>query len=514
MGIRSRLAIVSSAITTWAVRHLAHRPGGSLPGKVALTIDPEIISELQGKFKDGCIVVVGTNGKTTTTNLLADVIEASGKTVLCNRGGDNLKNGIATALLQGEKSDWGVIECDELWLGKILPELKADWVVLLNLFRDQLDRCGEIEIIQSSIINALTSTPNAGLIYNADDPLCAYIAKRVIEYRNGNRGKKLDRGETSIGKNAKHDGGQTDAISHDPDAVRCDSKTEANNDKEKTKQHASVFSNIIPFGLLESMELAQNKVTDATLCQVCSHLFNYEYRQYGQLGYYKCPNCGFHRPELQFLAKDIKLNVGSLEFEACDEANGICNHLTARFSGTYNVYNLLAIYSCSQTIGCSFKAFQNAIDKFNPKNGRLQWYKIKTHKVLLNLAKNPTGFNQNLRIISEDQKPFAVAFFINDQVVDGHDISWIWDIDFEEIVAINKGIFVFAGGSRKNDLQVRLKYAGIKAQLVNSVEEVLSDLDRLVQNGELPIDAALYVITNYSALPPVRESLNKIGEVK
>lgn len=513
MGIRSRLAIISSAITTWAVRHLAHRPGGSLPGKVALTIDPKIVSKLHGKFRDGCIVVVGTNGKTTTTNLLADAITASGKTVLCNRGGDNLKNGIATALLQGKKSDWGVIECDELWLEKVLPEIKADWVLLLNLFRDQLDRCGEIEIIQNSIINALISTPNAGLIYNADDPLCAYIAKCVIEYRNRNESKSLDIHEINIGENSESGYIQTDVFNCGGNASMCSVETEINDGKDQAKQ-LSDFSDVISFGLLESMDLAQNKVTDATLCQVCSHLFDYEFRQYGQLGYYKCPNCGFQRPKLKFVAKNIKLDISSLAFDACNEVNDSCNHITAEFSGTYNVYNLLAIYACSQTIGCGFEAFQNAIDNFNPKNGRLQWYEVQAHRVLLNLAKNPTGFNQNLRIISEDQNPLAVAFFINDKVVDGHDISWIWDIDFEEIVAVNKRAFVFAGGSRKNDLQVRLKYAGVKAVLVNSIEEVLSNLGRLVESGELPADATLYVIANYSALPPVRESLNQIGEVR
>ncbi len=472
MTIRSGIAAGVSGVLTWILRNVARRSAGALPGKVALKIDPAIVAELRGKMRDGSVVVVGTNGKTTVTNLLADVVLKSGRTVLCNRTGANLKGGIATALLQGKSSDWGVIECDELWLAKVLPDLQADWVLLLNLFRDQLDRCGEIDRIQESIVGALASSPKTGLIFNADDPLCAFVAKRAAEERA--------------------------ASGHD---LRT-----------------------ISFGLGKSMGLAQNIVSDATMCQVCSHMFAYEYRQYGQLGFYNCPECGFSRPPLDFEAGDIELtpegvalaietkkpNEGVLGESLADKGKAHLSKLSAPFPGAYNVYNLLAVYSCATSIGCSEDDVQSAVDSFNPKNGRLQRYVVNGRKVLLNLAKNPTGFNQNLRIVSGDKNPHAVAFFINDQVVDGHDISWIWDIDFEELVA-SPDVIVFAGGERKNDLQLRLKYAGIDATLINGIEDVF---EALSTDDDFPREASVYAIANYSALPPVHHALDMLGETR
>lgn len=407
------------------------------------------------------MAVVGTNGKTTVTNLLADVVEQSGQSVLCNRTGANLDSGVASALMQGSPSDWGVLECDELWLAKVLPELRCDYVLLLNLFRDQLDRCGEIDRIQESIVGALQSSPETTLIYNADDPLCAFIAHRVAEERQ----KQLDTG----------------------------------------KDVCSFRS--ISFGVSESMNLAQNIVADATMCQVCSHMFEYGYRQYGQLGAYSCPKCGFARPALDFAASDVRFDDG-LSFEIHHDSQ--VSRLHTKLAGSYMVYNLLAVFVAATMLGCSVEDAQHAIDAFDPKNGRLQEYFIDGRRTLLNLAKNPTGFNQNLRIVADGDGPRGVAFFINDHIEDGHDISWIWDIDFEELVA-RPGMVVFAGGSRKNDLQVRLKYAGVKAQLVDGIQDVFAALDQLSAKGELPAQAPVYAIANYSALPPVKAKLDQMA---
>lgn len=475
MGIRLSIAKAASSILTWGLQKIAHRPGGNTPGFVALKIDADIISELRSKCRCGSIVVVGTNGKTTVTNLLANVIEASGHTVICNRTGANLNTGIATALLQGRPSDWGVIECDELWSAKVVPQLQPKYYLLLNLFRDQLDRCGEIDHIQDAIVSALEGSPETTLIYNADDPLCEMVADRVAKMREG-----------------------------------------------------STLPESITFGTLESMGLAQNMVADATMCQRCSHMFKYKYRQYGQLGDYFCESCGFARPALNFAARDIEFGVDSLTFEVAIEdptkrppipgqTEGMCIHEPPRMplkipihtnlNGTYMVYNLLAVSAAAMVAGCSVEALEKAIADFDPKNGRLERYVIGGRPVLLNLAKNPTGFNQNLRIIEADKSQRAVAFFINDEVVDGHDISWIWDIDFEELVR-EQGVIVFAGGSRKNDLQVRLKYAGVKATLVDGIEQVFDLLDDMDEVGR---QAPVYAIANYTALPPVKRALDKMA---
>ena len=452
MSIRFAAAQAVSSISTWGLKHVFRRPAANFPGKIALYVDPRLLANLRGKLTRGSIMVVGTNGKTTVTNLLADVLEGSGVRVVCNRTGANLDSGVSTALLHAKEADWGVFESDELWLKKMTPQLKPTYVLLLNLFRDQLDRCGEIDRIQDSIVEALAASPETILVFNADDPLCATIAKRASELPG----------------------------------------------RERTRQ--------IAFGVSESMGLAQNTVSDATMCQLCSSMFEYDFRQYGQLGAWHCPTCGFSRPSLDFAAQNVELGERELSFDIARPQPNAGESAPARpiraaFSGAYMVYNLLAVGVAADLVGCGNDAIQAAIESFDPKNGRLQRYSVEGRSILLNLAKNPTGFNQNLKIIEKDASPKAVAFFINDKEADGRDISWLWDIDFEEL-SRQEGCVVFAGGIRGNDMQVRLKYAGIPSKVVKSTQEFLDEL------AKYPHEMNAYAIANYTALPSVKSALD------
>ena len=454
MSIRFAAAQAVSSISTWGLKHVFRRPAANFPGKIALYVDPRLLANLRGKLTRGSIMVVGTNGKTTVTNLLADVLEGSGVRVVCNRTGANLDSGVSTALLHAKEADWGVFESDELWLKKMTPQLKPTYVLLLNLFRDQLDRCGEIDRIQDSIVEALAASPETILVFNADDPLCATIAKRASELPG----------------------------------------------RERTRQ--------IAFGVSESMGLAQNTVSDATMCQLCSSMFEYDFRQYGQLGAWHCPTCGFSRPSLDFAAQNVELGEHELSFDIARPQPNAGESAPARpiraaFSGAYMVYNLLAVGVAADLVGCGNDAIQAAIESFDPKNGRLQRYSVEGRSILLNLAKNPTGFNQNLKIIEKDASPKAVAFFINDKEADGRDISWLWDIDFEEL-SRQEGCVVFAGGIRGNDMQVRLKYAGIPSKVVKSTQEFLDEL------AKLPCEMNAYAIANYTALPSVKSALDAV----
>lgn len=444
MSLRFSLAKAAGAVSTWGLRHVAHRPAANLPGKIALAIDPDLLDELRGKCTQGSVITVGTNGKTSTNNLLADAFEAAGCTIICNRTGANLAAGITSALLQQPAAQWGVFECDELWLAHVLPRLRSNYVLLLNLFRDQLDRCGEIDRIQTSIAGALAASPDTVLVYNADDPLCARIADEVP-------------------------------------------------------------NRTVAYGLDESMGLAQNTVTDAQMCQKCDGMVRYHYRQYGQLGDYFCDQCDFARPTLDFAGRDIAIGPAGVTMEVCGPAG--CESVHTPQPTPYAAYNLVASYALCREVGIPTADFQRAQDAFNPRNGRLQRYRLGGRDVLLNLAKNPTGFNQNLKIVEADQGPKMVAFFINDQVADGHDISWIWDIDFEELAG-QPDTVVFAGGSRAHDLAVRLKYAGIEAAVIENIEDAFDRLGALTAAGALPSDAAVYAIANYTALPPVHAALN------
>lgn len=443
MGLLFACARGVSAVSTWGLKHVFHRPAANFPGKIALYVDPRLIADLAPRLTKGSVVVVGTNGKTTVTNLLADALEQAGQRVVCNRTGANLDSGVATALLQSREADWGVFETDELWLAKILPHLQANYVVLLNLFRDQLDRVGEIDRIQESIAKTLESSPNTTLIYNADDPLCTSIAQRV--------------------------------------------------------SNAS-----LAFGVGEDLHLPQNTVADAQMCQHCAAMLDYDYRQYGQLGAYRCPSCGFARPELKSSATGVRIGAEGLTFQVHGPRNEA--HIHAPFSGTYMVYNLLATYAAADILEVPADVLQRAIDAFDPQNGRLQTFEVAGRRTLLNLAKNPTGFNQNITLILQDAGPKAVAFFVNDKEGDGRDVSWLWDIDFEEL-ADGENLWVFAGGIRANDVQVRLKYAGINAELV---EDAPSMFARLSELG-VPASARAYLIANYTALPPVHADLTRMA---
>lgn len=444
MSLRFSLAKAASAVSTWGLRHVAHRPAANLPGKIALKIDPSLLDELRSKCTQGSVITVGTNGKTSTNNLLADAFEAAGRTIICNRTGANLAAGISSALLQQPAAQWGVFECDELWLAHVLPHLRSNYVLLLNLFRDQLDRCGEIDRIQTSIAGALTASPDTVLVYNADDPLCARIADEVP-------------------------------------------------------------NRTVAYGLGESMGLAQNTVTDAQMCQKCDGMVRYHYRQYGQLGDYFCDQCDFARPTLDFAGRDIAIEPSGVTMEVCGPTG--CESVHTPQPTPYAAYNLVASYALCREVGIPTADFQRAQDAFNPRNGRLQRYRLGGRDVLLNLAKNPTGFNQSLKIVEADRGPKMVAFFINDQVADGRDISWIWDIDFEELAG-QPDTVVFAGGSRAHDLAVRLKYAGIEAAVVENIEDAFARLGALTAAAVLPADAAVYAIANYTALPPVHAALN------
>lgn len=442
MNPRLQIAKAAGAAASWGLLHVFHRPAANLPGKLGLVADPRLVADLRPRIREGVVVVVGTNGKTTVTNLVADALEACGKQVACNRTGANLDSGVATALLRERQADWGVFESDELWLARIAPGLAPDYVVLLNLFRDQLDRMGEIALIQDSIAAALESSPSTTLIYNADDPLCQAIADRV------------------------------------------DNPT-------------------LPFGIAEDLKLAQNAVSDSGMCQRCESLLSYEWRQYGQLGNYRCPDCGFARDEPTYTAGDVRTGASGMSFSL--RGGAVDQRFDVPFSGAYLVYNVLAAYAVADRCQVPFAAFDRAVRAFDPQNGRLQRYRIGDVDVLLNLAKNPTGMNQNLKVVAAERKPAAVAFFINDKEADGHDVSWLWDVDFQEL-AWADDLLVYAGGRRRNDLQVRLKHAGLHAELVDGARGFL---ERALAASP---QAACYLIANYTALPSVKSELDLLSE--
>ncbi len=449
MGVKGNIATGVGKFVAWGL-HVAGRGATQLPGRVALSLNGQLLEELKHKLNKGSIVVCGTNGKTTTNNLVACAIEESGQSVISNKVGANMLPGIVSAFLDAEQSDWGVMEVDELSSDIVCSQLTPTYMLVLNLFRDQLDRAGEIDHVQDVITSALKDSPKTSMIVCADDPMCYSIARRI------RRGSAFN--------------------------------------------YLSPYKRVITFGIDEDLKQPTDRVSDVRFCLECGAELTYEYTQYAHLGKYRCPECDFATPKLDFAAVDCKIDKNSVAFTVKSHYLQNDVRLSAPFGGAYMIYNILAAFSAATLAGVSPEDFQKTIQNYNPENGRLQHMVIDGKPVTLNLAKNPTGFNQNISLLLEETDPYNVLFSINDHVNDGRDISWIWDIDFERLHehAPEK---IYVSGTRANDVQVRLKYAGFESALVDNSDEMMDDL--------LYDPNKIYVLTNYSALWPVKAELER-----
>ena len=442
MNPRSRIACLAGDLAHWGTVHVLHRGGGNAPGAVALRLDPGIIGEL-GRGLERSVVVTGTNGKTTTTGLAADALGAG---VVCNRAGNNMESGIAAALIaaRGTGARTGCFECDELYTVRVLPRLRPQGLVLLNLFRDQLDRYGEIDHTQDVIAEALRRSPETTLAYNADDPLCASIAARV-----DNAG--------------------------------------------------------LPFGIDEPTDTESDRISDSRFCARCNAPLDYEYVHYGQLGAYRCPECGWARPELAFAAVNVTLTCGGYEFDVEDRRGEkvVRHHVRTRYNGLYMVYNVMAALVACLLGGGDAAGFQDALDAYEPASGRGKTFSLDGGRQAVSmLAKNPAGFNRMIAQVRAEQGRY-LALFLNDNDADGHDVSWIWDIDLERLRDLPDLRCVLVGGTRREDMAVRVKYAELPCAivLIDSVEGAL----RHVEAGE-----KLHVVANYTAFPPVVTELERL----
>ncbi len=451
MNLRSSLACTSSDIARWGLRSVLKRQGGVLPGRIAMKIDPELLSDLVS-LVDRSVVITGTNGKTTTSNLIADAVAASGATVVCNRAGNNMEPGVVGALLEARGGlkhtssgkRVGVFECDELYTVRVLPKLKPTYFVLLNLFRDQLDRYGEIDHTQDVIAHALELSPATTLIYNADDPLCAAIAARV------------------------------------PNAS-------------------------IAFGIDGATDTESDRISDSRFCSQCNAPLEYDYVQYGQLGAYHCPSCGWARPALVRRVTGVELGCDGYGFDLVfgSRYRRTRNvHIATRYNGLYMVYNVAAAFFAAHELGVDTAHLQPTLDAYVPAGGRMGRWDIAGRTVEANLAKNPVGFDRQIQSIKTAGGRLC-AFFLNDNDADGHDVSWIYDVDFERI-ADTTGLVAFAGGTRAHDMQVRLKYAGIDAAIISNVEQAIGAV------GDETAGDTFYAVANYTAFPPLVKELDEL----
>lgn len=445
MKIRRMAAVTAAKFTGYICKKMG-RQGVTWAGKIALKICPDILEQLSAQVREKIYVVCGTNGKTTTNNMLCAALEKEGKKVICNHTGSNMLNGVVAAFVLGAKwngtldADYACIEVDEASTKYIFPAIRPDYMVMTNLFRDQLDRYGEIDITMNILEEMMRKVPDMKVIVNGDDALSAYLA--------------MDSGNPYV----------TYGISR------------------------------------PVVQSAANEIREGRFCKKCGERLQYSFYHYSQLGDYKCPKCGFQRPELQYDAFDVKVGE-QLSFRVEDKL------LSANYKGFYNVYNILAAYAALRTAGFSGNSFYEMLKSFNPENGRMEQFRIEGTGVMLNLAKNPAGFNQNISAVMQDKSPKDIMIVINDNAQDGRDISWLWDVDFD-LLKEESIRSITVSGIRCQDMRLRLKYVDIPSELEPDVESAVKGC---AQKGT----GNLYVLVNYTALFSTRNILKKLeGEKK
>lgn len=442
MKLRSRIAVICGKLAYWIVRKLGRGSGSVLPGRIARRIAPEILAELSGMVKKKVIAVTGTNGKTTTNHILAHVLEESGQRYVCNLMGANLLDGVATAFvlaagINGKlDADYACIEVDELASVEVFPKLKPDCVVLTNVFRDQLDRMGEVDLICDKIQKAIRSVPDARIVINCDD-ICSYGL-----------------------------------------ALGCRQQTVTFGIGER-------IADGMPAGMGES-----------AFCPVCGRRLTYDFVHYGQLGIYRCPGCGLERPQPDVTVTDVEYHDGAYAFtlDGVRMESGAC--------APYNVYNILSAYAALKAAGAPLCRFAQAIREFDYGNMRECVYHINEAHVQLYLAKNPIGFQQKIYLISRDEKPKDIVIQINDAKVDGEDVSWLWDVDYQYLAEAG-AVSIVTGGLRGRDMELCLKYDDI---LCSSTTDVKAAVETLTREGS----KNLYIITNYSGLYRTNRMLNEM----
>jgi UDP-N-acetylmuramyl tripeptide synthase len=413
-------AAEAAARAAGALSRRTGRGGTSLPGKVLLRLDPHAIGRMARRLPNGSAVISATNGKTTTAAMVASILERGGHRLIHNRAGANMAGGVASALLHGE-GDTGLFEVDEFWLDRIVPEVRPRALLLANLFRDQLDRYGELETIAERWSAVVAGATDTALVLNADDPTVAGLGR---------------------GREATFFGVEDDDVA-------------------------------LP-GLPHA--------TDAKHCRLCGAPYVYETVFLGHLGRYRCPNGDTERPEPQIAAEAVRLEgVRSSRFTLRTPHGSTAVALP--LPGLYNVYNALAAAALALRMGATPAEVQTGLEAVSPAFGRAETVRIGGRDLSILLVKNPAGANEVVRTLALEPGEHDVLGVLNDRTADGRDVSWVWDADFELLVPHVRR-FVCAG-TRAPELAVRLKYAGVDPARLEVVEGDLDRaIDAAVAGGD------------------------------
>jgi UDP-N-acetylmuramyl tripeptide synthase len=407
------------------------RGGTSLPGKLLMRMDPEAIGRLAARLPEGNVVISATNGKTTTAAMVASIVTRAGTPLVHNRAGANMAGGVASALAGAAAPDGrslsgrlGLFEVDEFWLDRVVAQLGPRALLLGNLFRDQLDRYGELETIAERWAALVARSPDTALLLNADDPLVADLGR--------------DRGGVT------YFGVDDDRLAY-PEL-----------------QHAS----------------------DSKHCRRCGAAYTYDAAYLAHLGHYHCPDCHARRPEPSVVGRDVELRgIRSAAFTL--HSGSDATRVESPLPGLYNVYNSLGAAALCLRLGVPLADVAAGLEAVEPAFGRAETLEIEGRQASLLLVKNPAGVNEVLRTLKLEEHELDLLGVLNDRVADGRDVSWVWDADWE---LLREGVRrMTCSGTRAAELALRLKYAGVPADRLEVIEDVPAALDAAVADGTGPL---------------------------
>jgi lipid II isoglutaminyl synthase (glutamine-hydrolysing) len=453
--MRLFVTLALSKLSAVASRRFTGGSGQALPGLVAERLDPHLARRLAHGLEHGVILVTGTNGKTTTTKMITAMLEASGERVLSNTTGSNLKRGVTAALIQAANLRGrlpytiGVFEVDEASLRHVAPELLPREIVVLNLFRDQLDRYGELDTTAALIGQGIAAT-QANLHLNADDPLVASLANYI-------------QGEASVR-----------------------------------------FFGVEGLPVVPSA--APETPTDSDRCPLCRSRLVFSRVFYGHIGHFRCPTGDFNRPQPEVSVTHVdEATLAGTKLTLA--IRGRRYEVSYPLPGTYNIYNALAATSLAEGLGLPTATTLKALEATQAAFGRVERVSVHGRVACLLLIKNPAGFTQVLETFLLGRKGLKILLIINDLDADGRDVSWLWDVGLEALKPYHPEVIV--AGIRATDMALRLKYAGIVANVVEDPAVALDKLLQLAGTGE-----EVYVLPTYTAMTNFRKVLSKITQIE
>ena len=458
---KARLALAISAGKLAGASGRFFRIGGgtSLPGMIARRIDPNVLKSVVGASKAKKIVITGSNGKTTTARMTAAIADFSGQRVSHNRTGSNMLQGVTSVAVNFADmfgrldSDVLLFEIDEGTIPLAVPEIQPDVVLITNIFRDQLDRYGELYSVANALNQMLESLPETStILLNGNDPQVA-----------------------SFGLNAK--------------------------------------ARRLFFGL-ETKEVGTpvpEQSADIIRCINCQEDLQYEVAYMSHLGIYRCPNCGYTLPKLDFAATSVQLapdGQGPSHVKLRTPQGEI--ELEIPIPGLHNVYNAAAAIGATMSAGFSMDKAPAAIASIRPAFGRLEKIQAGDQTIYLAFVKNPTSFNLMLRLIAQHETEKHLMVVASNTIVDGEDFAWLWDVDIESIASDVRD--VVCSGSKAEELAMRLKYAEIPVDKISIVHEREAALDAALRNAGP--GGTLYIMASYTPTHELRRIMQKRGWVK